>query len=224
LKAKRKTPNKRRPIRVVLAEDYALPRDLIIKLLSGKPNRFHLVAAVATLLGAIGACIDLKPNLLLLSMSLMGREAGTSMSEIRRQVPDVNILAYAGPRVNEADAMQIIQEGVTGYVGKAVDASEFLEAINRTSRGENYFCAESSHLLSEIARGRAAASKEGALSSREIQILRFIANGRTNKEIARTLGLSVATIDTHRRNLMVKARAHNTADLIRYGLGHHLLG
>ncbi len=93
-----------------------------------------------------------------------------------------------------------------------------------SQNGENYFCARSSRLLSEVARGLHPSSGDAPdISVREKEILTLIANGRTSKEIASALFISTFTVDTHRRNLMAKIGARNSAGVIRYALAHGLL-
>ncbi len=107
---------------------------------------------------------------------------------------------------------------------KTSDRQEFLDAVARVSAGENYFCARSSRLLSEVARGLHASTGDApGISPREKEILILIAGGRTSKEIAGALFISTLTVDTHRRNLMAKIGAHNSAGVIRYALAHGLL-
>lgn len=223
MKAKRAALVSRRRLRVVIAENHVLLRDLIAKLLSESSNCFRLVASVATFMAAMDVCADLKPDLLLISVALLGGETSLQISRIRVRAPQIGILAYGTPHVRNAFAIQAIKGGVTSYVGNTRGLSAFLEAIDRTARGEPYFCPESSRFLTEIACGKPASGEGEALSCREREILLLIANGKTNKNIAHSLSLSVGTVDTHRRNLMAKAGAHNTADLIRYGLKNNLI-
>ena len=218
------TAKRKRPIRLVLAGDHTLLRELIAKLIAENSHLFRLVAQVATVAAAFSVCADAEPDLLVLSMALLVSAGEGVITRAHKEIPKVNILVYAGPMVSTEQILTAIQEGITGCVCKGSSVLEFLTAIDQTRQGRNYFCAECSHLLSEIICGRrTAAGKASGLSPREIEVLQLIADGKTNKQIAQVLGLSVATVDTHRRNLMVKTHAHNAADVIRYGQRSHLL-
>jgi len=209
---------KQRRVRVVIVEDYILLRELIVKLLSEKLSPVHFVATVATLSAAIRACLRFSPDLLLVRVAMLNRDNESAVARLRQKLPKLKILLYAGPAATDQNIIRAIRHGVSGCIGKRGSAGDFLAAIEQTRTGGTYFCSESSRLLSEIACGEGVLiENQAGLSRREVEIMQLIADGHTSKQIARLLGLSVATVDTHRRNLNSKTGAHNAADLIRYG-------
>lgn len=209
---------------MVIAEDDVLVRDILITFLSTRFDSLRCVAGVSTFEEAVAACIGFKAHLLVLRLLLLGPSGENVIAELRKRLPKLNILLYSGTAARNMDVIRAIRSPANGHVGKTATLAEFIEAIERTLTGKSYFCRGSNRLLAEIASGRHS-PKSGVsdLSPRETQILRLIAEGRTNKEIADLLRLSVATVDTHRRNLMTKAKAHNAAELIRYGHEFQLL-
>ena len=210
-------------VSVVIADGSRLLRELIVKLVSRSFRRVQ-IAEVGTLGRAIPACAEIQPDLLLVSLALLAREGEESMNRLRAELPDLNVLAYAGPLVKQKHIVLAIGSGINGCVGADAGVHEFMTAIERVRGGHSYFCGQTARLLSEMACGlHAGGAVADALSRREIEVLKHIADGNTSKQIARMLGLSVATIDTHRRNLMVKIGAHNAADLIRYGHKYDML-
>jgi DNA-binding NarL/FixJ family response regulator len=212
-----------RPIRFVIGDDHVLVRELIAQLLATDSVAMELVGAVDSAQDALAACESLRPDLVLLDLRLLMPSSQAMIAQLRKRTPQVRILLYSGDG-SDRDIVKAMQEGVDGFVGKNDTSRDFREAICRIAQGANYFCSQSSRLLAEIAAGKHAKEETAtSLSPRERQILRLIADGQTSKEIAAVLGLSVATIDTHRRNAMAKIGARNAADLIRYGHVHGLL-
>jgi DNA-binding NarL/FixJ family response regulator len=212
-----------RPIRFVIADDHVLVRELIVHLLTSDLVPMESLAEVDSAERALAACQCVRPDILLVDLRILAPTGQATIAQLRKRTPSVRILLYSGG-ASDRDIVRAMQEGVDGFIGKNDTSHEFREAMYRIAQGANYFCSQSSRLLAEIAAGKHAKEETGSsLSPRERQILRLIADGQTSKEIAAVLGLSVATIDTHRRNAMAKIGARNVADLIRYGHDHGLL-
>ncbi len=211
------------PLRFVVADDHVLVRELIVTFLNEHWHAGQRVVGLPTMDAALQACLRGQVDFLLLNAQLISSEVASEIGKLRRQNPPLLVLCYAGGG-GDSEIMRALQCGVDGFVGQTCDHTELLEAIRRIRQGEDYFCARSSHLLADLACGKRDSTHDtGKLTPRETQILRLIASGRTSKEIAALLGLRVATVDTHRRNLMAKAEAHNAADVVRYGYSHDLL-
>jgi DNA-binding NarL/FixJ family response regulator len=217
--------NSTRPVRIVVADDHALLRELMVTLLKAHAPAFQVVADVDSTEAALQACQELGGEILLMDLNLASAPGGWLIAELRRRTPSLRILLYCGS-TSDDEIAKALYHGIDGFISKGNDSMKFLQAIDQISRGDNYFCAHSSRLLAEIASGKHVErerERDCCLSPRETQILRLIANGETSKEIAAALRLSVATVDTHRRNAMAKIGARNAADLIRYGHQHGLL-
>ena len=204
-------------IRAVIAESHILLRDLLIEFLSTETPSFELVGTATTLESALRLCHRFRADLLVLRYALLGSRGELALLGVREKLPRLRILQYSGSQATEEQIAKALRSG-TGFVSKEITSREFLQAIDRIIRGQKHFCDESTRILAQMATGLPSpAGAEKKLSAREIEVLRLIADGRTSKQIANLLGLSAATIDTHRRNMMAKIRAHNAADLIRYG-------
>lgn len=201
-------PGKSKPLRIFLADDHVLFRELINALLAAEPGFYEIVGEAGTAQATIEGCRDLKPDLLILDINLPGQSGIEAMPELKRLSPSTRILLCSGS-VNEQQIVTALRTSADGFMEKTSDRHEFLAAVKRVSSGENYFCARSSRLLSGVARGLHASSGDVPdISPREREILTLIASGRTSKEIASALFISTFTVDTHRRNLMAKIGAH----------------
>jgi DNA-binding NarL/FixJ family response regulator len=206
-----------------VAEDHLLLRELLVALLTAHSSAFHVVADVDSAEAALQACQELNGEILLMDLNLAGAAGGSLIAELHRRIRSLRILLYCGSSSDE-EIVKVMHYGIDGFLSKGNSTVKFLQAIDQISRGDNYFCPHSSRLLAEIASGKhVERARDCCLSPRERQIVRLIASGDTSKEIAAALALSVATVDTHRRNAMAKIGARNAADLIRYGHQHGLL-
>ncbi len=144
---------------------------------------------------------------------------------IKRVSPQTNVLlCTAFPTEDRlADALRA---GAKGFVEKTNTWDDFLQAVDRVGRGEQYFSSKSSGvspLSRETLEQRKSQYVGAPLSPREREVFRLIALGSTSKEIAAKLFISVATVETHRTNLMSKLGARNVAGLILYAFQHGLL-
>jgi DNA-binding NarL/FixJ family response regulator len=186
-------------------------RDLIARELTRSDRPYDVVAAVGTAAEAISVCRRLKPDLLVLDIKLPDQTGVAAVPDIRRASPATRILlCTAFPTedwISEANRC-----GADGFVEKTNTWDDFLLAVDRVSRGQRYFC-------SGGAPRRENGDKPGIeLTPREREILKFIAEGMTTKEIAARLFISIPTVETHRANLMTKTGARNVAGLVRFAM------
>src|SRR5690606_36187567 len=124
--------------------------------------------------------------------------------------------------------LEMLKAGAMGYVLKSTGVDELLEAIKVVSRGDSYFCKEASNVilfqLDKIKKSRTQKQETDVpLTDREIEVLKLIAEGLTNKEIGERLCISTRTVDTHRRNLHQKLNIKNAAGLVNYAIKNKLL-
>jgi DNA-binding NarL/FixJ family response regulator len=145
--------------------------------------------------------------------------------ELRQRSPETRVLILS-MHDNREYMVQLIQSGARGYILKDVSAAEMVKAIETVCQGGTYFSASASQtLFSHFTDPEAAVSAEepGELTPRERMVLRQLAEGHNNKEIARALSISVRTVETHRQNIKSKLNIHTAAGLVRYALEHNLV-
>ena len=181
----------------------------------------ELVAEASTAAEALSICQRLTPDLLLLDVELAGKNAVALVPEIKRIAPSTRILFYC-TEAREADVLKAMRAGVDGFLEKTCSRSDFLQAVDRLTNGDNYMCPNTINMVAKSLRGSATQKERGGdghpeLTRREKEILALVAGGDSSKEIAKKLFLSVSTVETHRANVMTKIGARNVAQLIHYG-------
>ena len=209
-------------IRVVVAEDHALVRQGISMLLQSAGG-FELVAETAQ-----GSDVELlvqfhKPDLLLLDLALSDCSGVEVARKVRRVAPQVRILVVTG-NVYPGSVANAFGAGANGFVLKHEQGSELLDAINTVMSGKQYISKQVAKGLDSSANKRVnAVGMPQTLTQREQQIVRMIARGGTNQEIADTLHISVLTARKHRQNVMLKLGLHNGAEIAAYAMQSGLM-
>ncbi len=204
-------------IRVVIADDHAVVRRGLRQLLDAEEG-FEVVAEASDLNGARRYTLGHHPDVLVLDLNLPEGLSLNAIPEIRTQCPDTQIVVLT--MQNEpAYARQALTAGALGFVLKESAESELVEAIRRAAVGDTYL---NPRLGARVAAEPPPGPPDG-LSDREVDVLRMIALGHTNAEIAKELYLSVRTVETHRSHIQQKLRLGSRADLVRYALEHDLL-
>ncbi len=214
-------------LRIAIADDHALTRGALFSIISQNGYPCELVGEASTAVEAVTLCQRLTPDLLLFDVNMPGQNPLAVVPKIKRIAPRTRILLYC-TEAKRADILGAMRAGADGFLEKTCSRNDFLEAVNRLSKGDNYLCARSINVLATSLRGSAVLqSRDGQpnseLTIREKQILTLVASGDSSKEIAKKLFLSVSTVETHRANLMTKIRARNVAQLIQYGFQHGLV-
>ena len=204
-------------IRVVIADDHSVVRRGLRQLLDAEPD-FEVVTEAEDIEGARRYARGHHPDVLVLDLNMPGGSTLDAIPELRRELPDTNIVVLT--MQNEpAYARQALSAGVLGYVLKDAADAELVEAIRRAALGDTYL---NPRLGARVAAAPPPGPPDG-LSEREVEVLRMIALGHTNAEIAKTLYLSVRTVETHRAHIQQKLRLSSRADLVRYALQHGLI-
>jgi two-component system, NarL family, response regulator NreC len=204
-------------IRVVIADDHAVVRRGLRQLLDAKEG-FDVVAEAADLDGARRYVRGHHPDVLVLDLNLPEGLSLGAIPEIRAECPETQIVVLT--MQNEpAYARQALAAGALGYVLKEAAESELVEAVRRAADGDAYLHPRlGARLAAEVRLG-----PPDGLSERELEVLRLLALGHTNAEIAAALYVSVRTVESHRAHIQEKLRLGTRAELVRYALQHGLM-
>ena len=212
-------------IRVLIAEDHAIVRQGIRLLLDDQPD-VEVVAEAADGRQAIALVEQVEPNVVLMDLAMPGINGLEATRTIKKRYPHVQVVALT---VHESDEyfFQMIDAGAAGYVLKGADPSLLLEAIRAAHRGEVFLHPPMTTKLVRDYLRRARAGEARALyddlTEREREVLRLIAEGHTNQEIADLLCISLSTVQTHRTHVMEKLKLRKRSELIDYALRQGLL-
>ena len=205
-------------IRVAIADDHAIVREGIRALLSVAAD-VDVVGEAADGSAAIALAERLKPDVLLLDIAMPGLGGLEAAGEIHRATPEVKILVLS-QYDNPEYVRRFIRLGAAGYVLKRAAGSELVAAIRAVHRGGMVIDpAVAREAMGDGAGGGAAAADPyDALTERERQVLKLVAEGRSNKEVAGVLGVSIKTAMSHREHVMQKLGLHSRTDLIRFAI------
>jgi two-component system response regulator NreC len=204
-------------IRVVIADDHSVVRRGLRRVLETEGG-FEVVAEAGDIDGARRYVRGHHPDVLVLDLNMPEGSSLDAVPDIRAECPDTQIVVLT--MQNEpAYARQALSAGVLGYVLKDAADAELVEAVRRASVGDSYL---NPRLGAKVAAEPPPGPPDG-LSEREVEVLRMVALGHTNSEIADTLYLSVRTVETHRAHIQQKLRLSSRSELVRYALEHRLV-
>jgi two-component system response regulator NreC len=203
-------------IRLVLADDHATIRDALKLLLGNEPD-LQVVGEAGDGQGAVDCAVALKPDVLLMDVSMPKLNGLQATAAVKERAPSVKVLTLTR-HAEESYLGELLRAGASGYALKQSSSTELLNAIRTVASGRPYLDPELNHgLMGLFVQGRTF-KKPADLTPRESEVLRMTAWGYSNKEIASRLGLSVKTVEVHKTNGMRKLGMSSRLQLIRYAL------
>ena len=209
-------------IRIVIVDDHAVVRSGLRLLLEAESD-LEVVAEAGDAREAVLTVRAEKPDVVLLDVTMPGESGIEALPKLLHEAPEAKVLVLSmqdDPRyVREAFAA-----GASGYVLKEAADAEVVGAVREVASGSSYVHPVlGARMVTAEAEARAAAEAD-PLSDREREVLRLLALGHTNQEIAKELFISVRTAETHRAHIMQKLRLTTRAELVRYALANDLIG
>lgn len=211
-------------IRVLLVDDHAILREGIKALLE-KQDNIEVVAEAGDGREAIPKAAQFRPDVVVLDISMPTMDGLESTRQMKRDNPDIKVLVLT-MHDNEEYFFQLLRAGASGYVTKKSVSRELVSAIEAVYRGESFFCPSmAKFLLSDFLRLDKAVENTGQeeLTPREREIVKLIAEGYTNQQIADLLHRSVKTIESHRSNILRKLGIHDSIELVKYAVRKKLI-
>ncbi len=213
-------------IRVLVVDDHAIVRQGIRQVLEAEAG-FMVIGEAGNADEAITQAEAGVPDVVVLDVSLPGESGLEVARRLKRLLPTTMILMLS-VYDNTEYVLEAVRAGADGYVLKDSSPAELRDAIRRVSRGESAFSAATTRQLNVALRQEAERSEQAQrrerLTTRELDVLRRIVAGRTNKETATELGISHRTVETHRENILKKLGVRSVAELTRFALETGLLG
>ena len=203
--------------RVIVVDDQVLVRAGIQALLAGLPE-FVCTATVGDGASALQACQAHPPDVILVDLIMPGMDGLTLAARLREQHPAVKVLILSSS-TDPALVRQVMALGVRGYVSKDFVLDELVLALRTVTAGRIYISPEVS-----VALMHQPAEPDTGLTPKQCEVLRGIAQGHPNKQIARDMGISLKTVAYHRAEIMARLELHDVASLTRYALERGVIG
>jgi DNA-binding NarL/FixJ family response regulator len=206
-------------IRILVVDDHAILREGICSLLERQED-MQVVGEAANGEEALARVAELKPDLVLMDLAMPGMDGLEATRRLHAMTPDTHVLVLT-QHDNREFVTPALEAGAAGYVLKRSGGREVVNAIRQVMRGAAIL---DSGLARQLGRPPALPEPgEGQLTERELQVLRLVVDGLSNKEIAQELTISPKTASVHRTNIMQKLGARNSADLVRTVMQRRLL-
>ena len=207
-------------IRILLCDDHTLFRHGVGRILAAQSD-WTVVAEAGDGREAVRLALELQPDIAILDVGMPLLNGIEAIRQITRRAPNIKVLALS-VYSQEAYVTQALKAGVHGYLLKDSADIDLLHAVTSVMAGNSFFSpAVARVMLNDYVRHlaeRGIGDRFDSLTERERETLQLVAEGHTNRGIADILGISPATVDTHRTNVLRKLGLHGTADLVRYAI------
>ena len=208
-------------IKVVLADSHLLTREGLKTILKSEKN-IRIVGEVVHAQDLIPSINDLRPHVVLIDY-LSHRFKTSDIQKLKSSNPNMHFVAIT-EYAERSLVRRAMQAGISGHILKSCDRDEIVDSINSTHCGSAFYCGKILDALSDPgSEGREVTCNPIKLSAREVDIIREIATGKTNKQIAEDNFLSAHTVMTHRKNIMQKLGLKNTAGIVLYAVKENLI-
>lgn len=205
------------PTRILLVDDHALVRAGIRALIEGKPG-IEVIAETGDGHEALRIIGELHPDLVLLDITIPSLNGFEVLEQSTKQYPQTRVIILTVHEGTEY-AMRALRAGAAGYLPKSAATIKLEDAISAVSQGGTYLSHEiSQKTLFEYAQARTPQDLLASLTTRQREILKFIAEGQTTKEIGSNLNISVKTVESHRAKLAEKLGIHDVAGMVRFAI------
>ena len=201
-------------ISVLIADDHKLLRETLGHLIDKDPE-FEIVALCSNSQEAVDETLAREPDLVLMDINMgpfSGIEATLKIADQCLRTRIIGMSAHADPLY----VKKMLKTGANGYVTKNSPTVEMLDAMKKVHGGENYVCDEIKNILCGQLGQETPADYLRSLTDREIQIVEFIKEGQSSKEIAVTIGVTIKTVEVHRHNILKKLKLKNAAALVNF--------
>lgn len=209
-------------IKVLLADDHSIVRAGLRRIVE-ESGDMAVVAEASDGNEAIQKVHKTEPDVAVIDISMPGLDGLEVIGRLRSQYPDLPILVLT-MHEEEQYVVRAIEAGAMGYITKRSAPEQLVAAIRKVKEGKRFLTAAAAETLAlRVARGAQGQSTLDMLSMRELQVLRRLAMGKTNREIAEAYHISVKTVDTYRLRLLKKLNLRNNAELSRFATQNRLI-
>ena len=213
------------PLRILIADDHEVVREGMRALIEHEPG-WQVCGTATNGQEAVDAAKKLKPEVVVLDMTMPGLDGLEALRHIKRALPNTEVVIFSAYHSEEV-IEQLFDAGAKSYIQKSDAGRHLVAAIKSLAEHKPFFTPEISQLLFAKFFSAGACKKqsgpEHSLTEREREIVRLLAEGHSNKEVASRLGVSIRTAETHRATLMRKLDIDSLAGLVRYAIRNNII-
>ena len=205
--------------KIFITDDHKIVIDGISSFLIGS-SEFELIGSAQNSAQLFDSLKQVQPDILLLDIRLQGLSGIQIASLVKREYPDIKIIALSSDTDKET-IDEAIKAGYVGYLSKDIEEVEFFQALNTVLSGENYYSKGVQQTIYKSYTEKTTSDSENehnVLSTRELEVMRLFADGLSYGEIADKLFISKRTVETHKKNIMEKLDLKTTIDLVKYAI------
>ncbi|MFZ1043092.1 MAG: response regulator transcription factor [Anaerolineales bacterium] len=212
------------PIKILIADDHKLFRQGLISLMRTREDMVEVVGEAETGEEAVRMAEQLRPDVILMDIYMPQMDGLQAAKEIRFLFPEIAIVMLTSSE-RDGHLYEAVEIGVSGYLLKSLDADELFDLLNGVIKGETAMTrAMASKLLKSVANHIADENKgEQSLTERELFVLRLVASGASNQEIAQKLTISINTVKSHLKNILEKLQLENRTQAATYAVKRGLI-
>ncbi len=206
-------------VRILLVDDHQLMREGLRVLLEHEPD-FEVVGEARDGRTALDLVKSLNPHVVVMDVGMPELNGVEATHRITTQYPNVKVIALSA-YADQRNVLQMLDAGASGYVLKIAAHDELMRAVRAASVGRTFLSPEiAAMVVSQSTRRRASnePSAYSTLGAREREVLQLVAEGKSSKETAKEMHISIKTVETHRRNIAEKLGLHGTAELTKYAI------
>jgi DNA-binding NarL/FixJ family response regulator len=211
-----------RPVQILLADDHEVVRKGLRALLEAQPG-WKVIAEATDGREAVEKARDMHPDVAIVDIGMPCLNGLEATRQIVKKAPRTRVLVLTMHDTNPL-IQQVVKAGARGYVLKSDVASDLVSAVDALCRDQTFFTSKVSQIILDRYVGKAEGTEnphpdeDSPLTPREREVVQLLAEGKSSKEVASVLGISVKTAETHRINLMRKLDCHSVAEVVRYAV------
>lgn len=216
----KKEENKMQQANILLVDDHPMLRKGVAQLISIEDN-LHVIGEVSSGDEAITFAVEHNPDLILLDLNMKGLSGIETLSALKRANVNFKVIIFSVSD-NETDVLQALKFNADGYLLKDSEPEELIEKINHAIRGEFVISEPITQILARSLRPQQQTNILQTLTPRELENLKLIAGGKSNKEIARKLGIAESTVKVHNKNLFKKLGLKSRVEAAMWAVAHEV--
>ena len=211
-------------IKVLIADDHKLFRQGLISLMKTRPDFVEVIGEAQSGEEAVKMAEELRPDVILMDVYMPQGDGLQATKEIRTNLPEIAIVMLTSSE-KDGHLYEAVKLGVSGYLLKSLDADELFNMLEGVVQGEPALTKSMAGKLLKVVANRMVDEEKGeqVLTERELFVLRLVASGASNQEIADNMSLSVNTVKTHLKNILSKLQLENRTQAAMYAMQHGLV-